>query len=316
MTEWIKQRDMEAADAVAQQPPDYKRYHQANAARLTPLKGKSVLVVGCNRGEDCKYFVDLGACSVVGLDVLDEIGSNFTHSAVSYIQASAEDMPLNGRSFNLVFAYATLEHVPDIRRAFGQMAKAAAPGGFIYSAAAPLWCTRAGPHWGDAFNHAPWPQLRMDVEEVVKLGQEAQHSGSTNPYYSAERIRQFLTDPLLFNRRRAHEYVDACVALEGIDILRNDIELEAQTGIDPHIVSVLLDKGYTTFDLFGLTHMFVATKPSSRVAENPAAQNHNETEALRIERDALLCAMTALRASTSWRMTAPIRAAMRALGRR
>ncbi len=32
-----------------------------------------------------------------------------------------------------------------------------------------------------------------------------------------------MTDPLLFNRRRAHEYLDACVALNSIEILRSEI---------------------------------------------------------------------------------------------
>jgi ubiquinone/menaquinone biosynthesis C-methylase UbiE len=50
---------------------------------------------------------------------------------VSYMQTSVEDMPLDSNSFSLVFAYATLEHVPDIRRAFREMARVAAPGGYI-----------------------------------------------------------------------------------------------------------------------------------------------------------------------------------------
>lgn len=273
--DWTRQRDREAADALARQPPDYKSYHQARAANLGNLAGKSVLVVGCNRGEDCKYFVDIGARSVVGVDIMDEIGCNFTHEAVSYLRASAEDIPVEDGSFDLVFAYATLEHVPDIRRAFRDMVRVAAPGGFIYSAAAPLWCARSGPHWGSAFDHVPWPHLRMSVEDVVALGQEAQKAGSTDPYYAPDRIRQHLTDPHLFNRRRAHEYVDACLSVGGYRIIRNDIEFEAQTPIEPLVLEVLLERGYTAFDLFGLTHMFVAAKlpvSGSGISRNGSTQ--------------------------------------------
>jgi SAM-dependent methyltransferase len=264
---WTEQRETEAADAVTQQPPDYKRYHQARAASLGCLTGKSVLVVGCNRGEDCEYFAELGARWVVGVDVMDEIGSNFAHEGVSYIRASAEEMPIRSGSFDLVFAYATLEHVPDIRRAFHEMARTASPAAFIYSAAAPLWCARSGPHWGQAFDHAPWPHLRMTVEDVVALGQQARKAGSTNPYYSSDLIRQHLTDPLLFNRRRAHEYVDAGLAVEGIRVIRNDIEFEAQTSVESAVVQALFERGYTTFDLFCLTHMFVAAKSAGLSTE-------------------------------------------------
>lgn len=255
---WEALRDREAAMAVAAVPPDYKRYHQAVAARWNDYSSGSVLVIGCNRGEDCAYFIDQGAARVVGVDVMDEIGRSYAHPSVTYIKASAENLPLESGRFDLVFAYATLEHVPDIRAAFREMTRVAAPGGIIYSAAAPLWCTRAGPHWGSAFDHDPWPHLRMAPEDVVALGQQARASGLTSAYYDAAQLRLFMTDPMLFNRRRAHEYVDACAGLDGIEILRNDIQMEAQQGYDPAIVGALVDRGYTAFDLFGLTHQFIA----------------------------------------------------------
>jgi SAM-dependent methyltransferase len=257
---WEGLRDREAAQAVLASPPDYKCYHQAQAARWRDFTGGAVLVVGCNRGEDCAYFVERGAGRVVGVDVMDEIGRNYDDPRVTYVKASAESLPLDGGQFDLVFAYATLEHVPDIRAAFAEMARAAAPGGIVYSAAAPLWCTRAGPHWGAAFDHDPWPHLRLEVEEVVALGATARASGRASDYCDAARLREFLTDPLLFNRRRAHEYLDACVILEDVEILRNEIQMEDQRGFDPAMVRALIAKGYTTFDLFGLTHILIGRR--------------------------------------------------------
>jgi SAM-dependent methyltransferase len=295
---WTEQREAEATAAVTRQPPDYKRYHQARAASFGCLTGKSVLVVGCNRGEDCEYFIDLGARLVVGVDVMVEIGRNFVHQAVSYIRTSAEQMPLGCDSFDLVFAYATLEHVPDIRRAFAEMGRVAAPGGFIYSAAAPLWCARSGPHWGNAFDHVPWPHLRMTVEDVVALGQKARKAGSTNLYYSADLIRQHLTDPLLFNRRRAHEYVDAGLAVEGIRIIRNDIEFEAQTPVESEVVQALFERDYTTFDLFGLTHMFVAAKAAGTNIETSMHRNMQYWKVEPIATDANMVSSVVFRQTT------------------
>ena len=72
-------------------PPDYKAYHANTAAShlSSDIRGKSVLVVGCNRGEDCEVFVNLGAGSVCGLDVMEEVGVNYSHQNVRYLKASA-----------------------------------------------------------------------------------------------------------------------------------------------------------------------------------------------------------------------------------
>lgn len=257
---WRQLRETDAAAAVAASPPDYKRYHQSQAASWVDLRGRSVLVIGCNRGEDCAHFVDLGAARVVGLDVMEEIGQHYTHPSVTYVKASAEEIPLDTGAFDLVFAYATLEHVPDIARAFAEMARVTAPGGIVYSAASPLWFTRSGPHWGNAFHHAPWPHLRLDAEGVLALARQAQAEGREDPDYEPVRLHQFMTDPLLFNKRRPHEYLDACVVLEGVDLIRNHIDMEEQSGFDPALVRGLLAKGHTTFDLFGMTHMLIARK--------------------------------------------------------
>jgi SAM-dependent methyltransferase len=260
LASWASARERDAQDALSGETPDYTRYHSAQAAKLLDLRDRSVLVVGCNRGSECEYFISIGAKCVTGLDVMEEIGRNFTHPSATYVRASAENMPLES-SFDLVFACATLEHVPDIFAAFAEMARVAKPGGFIYNAAAPLWCCRSGPHWGDAFNNEPWPHLRFTVDKVIELGRAQLEQGSDNPVYAEQTLREFLVDPTgMFNRRRAHEYLDACSRLRDVAIIRNDIEVEKQIDFDPEIVETLQEKGYSTLDLFGMTHMFIAKK--------------------------------------------------------
>jgi ubiquinone/menaquinone biosynthesis C-methylase UbiE len=98
-----------------------------------------VLVIGCNTGGDCGLFRKAGAPSVCGLDVVDEIGNDCRMDGIRYVQATAEDMPFENSVFDLVYSFATMEHVPDIQRAFSEMARVLAFGGFIYSVASPLW---------------------------------------------------------------------------------------------------------------------------------------------------------------------------------
>jgi SAM-dependent methyltransferase len=259
---WRSERQRDGEEALKRRPPDYTRYHCAQAAKLLDLRRKSILVVGCYEGSnECRYFVEIGAASVTGIDVLEKIGRGFTHPAVKYLRASAEDIPLDTAQFDLVFAVATLEHVPNIMPAFREMARVAAPGGFIYSAASPLWCTRAGPHWGSAFDHEPWPHLRMSVEEIVAVGHRCSEAGSVDRWHTEDEIRYHVDDPAgMFNKRRAHEYIEACASLKGVEIIRNDIDLESSDGVNPAIVKTLMDKGYTELDLFGLTHNFIARR--------------------------------------------------------
>ena len=260
---WAQSRHADAASAATANSPDYKLYHINLAASYASLIGKSILVVGCNRGEDCQPFVELGASDVTGLDLFDEIGVNYTHDRVRYLKASVESIPLQSESFDLVFAYATLEHVHDINAAFAEMARVTALNGYIYSNAAPLWCTRQGPHWGSAYDSEPWPHLRYSVDELIDLGRRLSATGRDQDqyYYRADQI-QYSLDPTPFNQRRANEYLNACSVIEGIKIIRNDIEMESQEGYDPAIVQGLLAKGYDVSDLFGLAHVFVAQKIS------------------------------------------------------
>lgn len=260
--DWMTEREADAMKAYNNAPPDWTRFHCARGAQLADLRGRSVLVVGCNRGgAECRYFIEVGAAAVTGVDVMSEIGIEFPHPSVTYLNISAEALPLPSNSFDLVFAMATLEHIPDIASTFREMARVAASGGHIYSAAAPLWHCRCGPHWANAFDREPWPHLRMSVDEIVALGQRYRSDGSTDRYHTEEVLRYHLEDPdHIFNRRRPQEYVDACASLEGIETIRNDIELESDRDVHPAIVAALEARGYTEQDLFGLTHMFVARK--------------------------------------------------------
>jgi SAM-dependent methyltransferase len=256
--DWSAERHHQcAAEALKQSPPDYNRYHANIAASYHPVSGGRVLVVGCNRGEDCRQFVEFGAAEVVGLDVMDEIGVNFRHPRASYVKETAEAMPFADGRFDMIFCFATMEHVPDIERAFAEMARVCSTGGVIYSVAAPLWNTRQGPHWGDAFNEYPWAHLRLTRQEMIAFMEHRRLERPEAPYLPPEQIR-YMTDRRYFNKRPARDYLAACTALSGVEIIRNDVEEQDPSGVDQAVVAELGARGYDRRELFGLTHTFIA----------------------------------------------------------
>jgi SAM-dependent methyltransferase len=258
LSAWSSARISDATAAVEASQPDYKAYHIHTALIDFPIQSKRVLVIGCNRGEDCVPFIAYGA-KVTGLDVMDEIGVNFTHPDVTYVKASAEDMPLSSASFDFIFSYATFEHIPRIEMAFREIERLLAPGGKAYTAAAPLWCHRSGPHWGAAFDFYPWIHLRLPQDQILKLAHDKQKEGVIPPYLDAAQISYLLSEGAM-NWRRAQDYVKSCEALHELIIEKNELLKDPFPQEHAEIIAELNQKGYDTTDLLALGHFLIARK--------------------------------------------------------
>lgn len=165
-------------------------------------------------------------------------------------------MPFADGSFDLVYSVATMEHVPDIARAFAEIARVTAPGGTIYSYAAPLWNSRFGHHKGDLFPDAPWIHLRMTSDEIVRYADER---GITAPKGIEHHVRYMLNDAF-FNKIPGRSYVNVCRALSGIDTIRNEIEREPDSVLPGDIARELAGRGYCRDELLGAAHLYIARK--------------------------------------------------------
>ena len=80
---------------------------------------------------------------------------------------SAETMPFEPGSFDLVCSFATFEHVPPIELAFREIERVLASGGKAYTAAAPL--PPVGTTLGVRLRLLPWAHLRLSTEKLVDL---------------------------------------------------------------------------------------------------------------------------------------------------
>lgn len=240
--------------------PDYNLIHVKLAAGYVAIGKAKVLVVGCNTGKDCMSFIKLGAPRVCGLDVVPNVGSDFQHSDIEYYQNSVEDMPFEDSRFDLVFCFATMEHVPDIKSGFEEMARVLRKGGHIYSVAAPLWNSPYGHHKPDLFDGYPWVHLLYSKQEIIDFYQEKRIGPLTE-----EELKfhiDYMLNPQFFNKHPSSLYYNVCEKLTPFLVYRNDFDYLPDENLKPNIEAKLKVKGYAKEELLAVNHYFIAKKKS------------------------------------------------------
>jgi ubiquinone/menaquinone biosynthesis C-methylase UbiE len=243
---------------VPKSETDYPAINAIQALSYCDVKGKDVLVVGCNTGNDCSYFVTAGAGHVQGLDVLQETGRDFKHEKVSYTIGSAEDMAeFQDGTFDFVYCFATMEHVPNIEAAFREMKRVCKPGGFVYTVAAPLWHSAFGHHKKEYFEEYPWIHLCLSKDEMKDWFNARQAHKYPAGFDITPHI-EYMMDKANMNQRRAAEYLNICNKL-GMKIVLNLLERDPTCPLAGETRERLLPV-YGEDELLTMTHRFVAIK--------------------------------------------------------
>ncbi len=241
-------------------PHSLHEYHTRVAASYLRGKPGRVLVVGCNTGRECAAFItQLGVSRVDGLDVVEDTGADFSHPGVSYLRTSAERIGIRDDVYDIVYSYATMEHVANIGAAFREFARITRPGGIIYSLAAPLWNSRYGHHKTRMFLSYPWIHLRMSEDEIIEF---CERNGIANPSGSHDAVHhvRYMMNPQFFNKTPAARYLEACRDLPDVEVLMNELNLESERVLDAVMFDELRQKGYSTQELLALGHTFVGRK--------------------------------------------------------
>lgn len=95
-----------------------------------PLTGKALLDAGCGTG---RRMVEAGAALAVGVDICPEmlaagVGLDVRRPALRTLVGDVCDLPLPDGAFDVVWCRLVLGHLPDCGRAYGELARVAAPG--------------------------------------------------------------------------------------------------------------------------------------------------------------------------------------------
>ena len=98
--------------------------------------GQKVLEVGCGSGIDSMEFARNGAI-VTATDITDN-AVGLTKSlakelglSVKVVQASADKLPFKDDTFDLLYSYGTLHHIPDVDKAMSEIHRVLKPGGTV-----------------------------------------------------------------------------------------------------------------------------------------------------------------------------------------
>ncbi len=113
--------------------------HQDIMAALVPLPGAKVIDVGCGNGRITRLIAAAGA-QVIGIDPgqkqLERARADAPVNGETYIEGSAENLPADDASADIVFFFNSLHHVPEavMDKALDEARRALKPQGWLFIA--------------------------------------------------------------------------------------------------------------------------------------------------------------------------------------
>jgi SAM-dependent methyltransferase len=167
--------------------------------RKFDLTGKDVLDFGCGFGGRTIRFKELGAKSVTGIEVLQEMldeANDFAalkgQNDVKFVLAEGERLPFPNKSFDVICSYDVFEHVADLKLCLEECYRMLRPGGVLYGIFPPFHHPTGGSHLHGYISRSPAPNLLFPCSVIMKAVEQLMRDrGQT---YRPPVIR--LTDPL------------------------------------------------------------------------------------------------------------------------
>jgi SAM-dependent methyltransferase len=90
----------------------------------------NILVVGCGSGREAGILARFFGAASVGIDIVEEFEFDHVGSAPAVLRImDARELDFPDASFDLVFSFHALEHIPQPERALAEMARVLRPGG-------------------------------------------------------------------------------------------------------------------------------------------------------------------------------------------
>jgi SAM-dependent methyltransferase len=139
------------------------------------LNGKRLLDLGCADGALLVVALKHGAESAIGVELnIEAVEMGRAQYNLEIVQASAEELPFESASFEVVTAFDVLEHVRRPAQMFREIHRVLAPGGILLGACPDMECFK---DWG-----GDWYGVKKNMEHLSyfsgpSLAQFAQSAG-------------------------------------------------------------------------------------------------------------------------------------------
>lgn len=168
---------MEATRSARPSVPNFGKSLRGFTTRfpnfLSAIRGASVLDYGCAMGHQCIGMSQLGAATVVGVDIQQkriDAGRELLREMKLQDRIrlqTAVTSEMHGQ-FDLVVSLDCVEHFPDPLASLTEMKSVLKPGGRMFVTFGPVWYSAYGPHQHE-FTRAPWLHLLFPESVVMKV---------------------------------------------------------------------------------------------------------------------------------------------------
>ena len=149
---------------------------------LPDFKDKRVLDLGCGFGWHCRYAIENGAKSVIGVDIsqkmLKEANNKTKSDYIQYICIPIEDIDFSENSFDVIISSLALHYIQSFGDVLGKISKSLSKGGdLVFSVEHPIFTAQGSQSWyyNEKGNISHWPVDKYFTEGVRKvnfLGEE------------------------------------------------------------------------------------------------------------------------------------------------
>lgn len=120
-------------DAVNGTALSKKRFSESGWS-IEDLRGKKILEAGCGAGRFTRILAESGA-QVISFDYSQAVDASYENNKrfknVTFLQCDIFDMPFRDAAFDYVFCHGVIQHTPDPKAAFMELANLVKPGGRI-----------------------------------------------------------------------------------------------------------------------------------------------------------------------------------------
>ena len=264
----------------------------SSIGRRIDLTGRRVLEVGCGRGDLGQVLADTHGCTYTGIDIVEyPEWAGLSNSQVTFQRRDIGSEPSEDLGeFDVIVSMAVLEHVVHPYSMLSAMYKRLQPHGVAYLAANLYRGPKASHRYREVF--FPWPHLLFDTRVW----------------------RDFYR--LVHNREETFAWVNKLTYSQ----YRNYFDLIGFYSKKVWLTSSTFDEEFyarfesilSAYPVFDLSHDFIYAVLERPELPPPAAR---DLQGLQVESQRLREELAALRASKSWRVTAPLRRLSRTLGR-